>query len=62
MGANSSDMSYHMVCYINRQMFPSIMDSNIMADHCGYNGGCRDQVILISFSAFVLSLLIFHDK
>ncbi|KAL2924422.1 Cadherin EGF LAG seven-pass G-type receptor 1 [Bienertia sinuspersici] len=32
-------------------MFSSIMDSNCMTNHCGYNGRCRDQVTIISFSA-----------
>ncbi|KAL2922336.1 Sodium channel protein type 11 subunit alpha [Bienertia sinuspersici] len=33
-------MTYHMICYVNRQMFSSIMDSNCMTNHCGYNGRC----------------------
>src|SRR3954471_12393275 len=36
----SQFVTYHTICKINRLMFLSIMNSDCMANHFGYNGRC----------------------
>lgn len=55
----SQFMTYPTINYINWQMIFSIMNSNRMSDHCRYNVDSRDQVIIIYFETFVLSIILF---
>ncbi|KMT04050.1 hypothetical protein BVRB_8g186470 [Beta vulgaris subsp. vulgaris] len=33
-------MTYHTICYVNGHAFSSIINSNCVSNHCGYNDRC----------------------
>nr|YP_009973245.1 ribosomal protein S19 [Leucosceptrum canum]QNH92219.1 ribosomal protein S19 [Leucosceptrum canum] len=55
----SQFVTYHTICYINRQMLLTIMNSNRMADHCGYNGRCTGPSYDYFFFCFFIKLIDF---